>query len=206
MPRRNIFPTPGGGRCEGSSGLMIVGAVIREKVRTGILPKECPSRVWAGHGTGKICDACDQPTNEHDVEHEIEMPDGRIFFFHQPCFGLWDTRPDRGWSRSRSRVHRLRLAGDQGRDEFEIQFQRHGSNPRAGQVPRPHQVLRRVGNGAPRRLAERYLVAADAPPMDGGIHRPPPPSRRRTTSCMASAKLALSTFLSGRRPPRCRRP
>ena len=66
-----------------------VGAVIREKVRTGILPRACPSRMWAGHGTGKMCDACDQPTTERDIEHEIEMPDGRIFFFHQPCLGLW---------------------------------------------------------------------------------------------------------------------
>jgi hypothetical protein len=64
-------------------------AVIREKVRAGILPKERPSRMWAGHGTGKTCNACEQPTTKHDVEHEIEMPDGRIFFFHQPCFGLW---------------------------------------------------------------------------------------------------------------------
>jgi len=64
-------------------------AVIREKILAGTLSKELPRRMWAGHGTGKNCDACDQPTTENDVEYEIEMADGKIFWFHQPCLGLW---------------------------------------------------------------------------------------------------------------------
>lgn len=63
--------------------------IIRHKVAAGILPTDAPVKVWAGYGTRKACDACELSTTEKDIEYEVDMADGRIFRFHQPCLTLW---------------------------------------------------------------------------------------------------------------------
>jgi len=45
--------------------------------------------MWAGYGTGKVCDACDLSTTKKDVEYDVDMADGRTFSFHRLCITLW---------------------------------------------------------------------------------------------------------------------
>jgi hypothetical protein len=49
---------------------------IREKILTGVLPKEHCPMTWYGPGTGGICVACEQPITADDVEVECDLPSG----------------------------------------------------------------------------------------------------------------------------------
>jgi hypothetical protein len=64
---------------------------IRTKVSAGLLPaaSDEPIRVWAGIGTGRLCDACDRPITVVEFESELEGPAGQPLRFHKPCFDLW---------------------------------------------------------------------------------------------------------------------
>lgn len=66
-----------------------ISALIRGKILAGTLPKEAPLKFFAGYGTGKVCDACDLPTRKTDIEYEVDMADGHIFVFDQPCLAVW---------------------------------------------------------------------------------------------------------------------
>jgi hypothetical protein len=52
---------------QGSSEIV---TAIRAKLADGRLPLARPSQMWAGHGTGEPCDACDQSITRDDVEYE----------------------------------------------------------------------------------------------------------------------------------------
>jgi hypothetical protein len=54
-----------------------VAAVVRRKIAAGILPMAVPERTWAGPGTGRTCDACDPEITPAEVEHEVDLRDGR---------------------------------------------------------------------------------------------------------------------------------
>jgi hypothetical protein len=62
-----------------------LAAVIRRKITAGILPREVPARTWAGPGTGKTCDACDIEIVPAEMEHELDLRNGRTLGFHQRC-------------------------------------------------------------------------------------------------------------------------
>jgi hypothetical protein len=64
---------------------------IRAKIAAGSLPvaRGEATRVWAGIGTGRGCDACDRPITVLEFESEIEGPAGRPLRFHKPCFDAW---------------------------------------------------------------------------------------------------------------------
>jgi hypothetical protein len=64
-------------------------ARIMDKLSQGILPTDDPVKVWGGKGTGRSCDGCDELISSSDVEHEVEMPDGRTLRFHVACAELW---------------------------------------------------------------------------------------------------------------------
>ena len=66
-----------------------LSALIRAKVAAGTLPKYAPVKVWAGYGTGKLCDACGLPTSTAGIEYEVDMADRQTFLFHQPCLTMW---------------------------------------------------------------------------------------------------------------------
>jgi hypothetical protein len=36
-----------------------------------------------------MSDACGLPTSTAGIEYEVDMADGRTFYFHQPCLTLW---------------------------------------------------------------------------------------------------------------------
>jgi hypothetical protein len=65
--------------------------IARERIATGQLPSEGPSRMWGGYGTGQICSLCDKPIEAHDVEYEAELTGAAVqtFRFHVVCQSVW---------------------------------------------------------------------------------------------------------------------
>jgi hypothetical protein len=62
---------------------------IRDKLRWGILPDAEPIRIWAGYGNGTVCDGCEISIEPKEVEHEVELENGRTLHFHIACARLW---------------------------------------------------------------------------------------------------------------------
>jgi hypothetical protein len=66
----------------------------RERIEQGLLPREKPTRLWGGHGSGQSCSLCDQPISDTEPEMELEyettarVPTVR---FHLRCQSLWDA-------------------------------------------------------------------------------------------------------------------
>jgi len=66
-----------------------VAAVVQAKVAAGLLPRERPSKMWVGPGTGKTCDSCEQPITKDDREYEFDPPGWPILRLHQACVEAW---------------------------------------------------------------------------------------------------------------------
>jgi hypothetical protein len=64
--------------------------LIRDKLRTGRLPREACVQTWHGHGQGATCAGCDQVVLAAERECEVDFADGRTFRFHRDCFYTWD--------------------------------------------------------------------------------------------------------------------
>jgi hypothetical protein len=65
--------------------------MIRSKIDADTLPHKRPAKLWAGHGSNRLCAACDAPIPKSQVEYELEY-DGQVtFVFHSECYGLWDA-------------------------------------------------------------------------------------------------------------------
>jgi len=57
--------------------------------------------MFAGFGTGKLCDGCDTRILPAQVEYEFEATDGRVIRFHLGCAGLWEAyRRRMGWAKA----------------------------------------------------------------------------------------------------------
>jgi hypothetical protein len=66
-----------------------VAAVIQAKVAAGLLPRECPPKMWVGPGTGKSCDGCDQLITKDDREYEFDLPEWPTLRLHHACMEAW---------------------------------------------------------------------------------------------------------------------
>ena len=66
-----------------------IAAVILSKIADGQLPSIEITRVWAGPGSGRPCDGCDQPVTAADVEHEIDLAGAVTLRLHSGCFMIW---------------------------------------------------------------------------------------------------------------------
>jgi hypothetical protein len=65
----------------------------RERIEQGLLPREKPTRLWGGHGSGASCSLCDLPIANSEPEMELEYePPTRIptVRFHLRCQSIWD--------------------------------------------------------------------------------------------------------------------
>ena len=66
-----------------------VAALIRDKVASGTLPRPGPDgKVWAGSGSGRACDGCEEAIPALSVECEVEVA-GRTLRFHRACLEMW---------------------------------------------------------------------------------------------------------------------
>jgi hypothetical protein len=64
--------------------------LIRAKLVTGQLPRRTTAKTYAGHGTGLLCDGCEEKITEAEIEHEVES-NGTALRFHAKCVLLWTT-------------------------------------------------------------------------------------------------------------------
>lgn len=69
---------------------------IRHKITAGVLPGAPPKTVWAGIGTGRPCDACDETITAAQTEIELEMPSASrpLARLHRECFAIWREECD----------------------------------------------------------------------------------------------------------------
>jgi hypothetical protein len=66
-------------------------------------PMPRPLRTWAGHGTGATCNGCGGSIEPHQIEYEIELPQGSDapsavrgpLHFHFACYRDWTGRGNR---------------------------------------------------------------------------------------------------------------
>lgn len=67
--------------------------IARERIEQARLPKNKPSRMWGGRGSGKTCSLCDQPILDTEPEMELEYegdPSLSVVRFHLQCQTVWE--------------------------------------------------------------------------------------------------------------------
>jgi hypothetical protein len=64
--------------------------VIRQRILSGTLPPRREATVYAGYSKGRVCDACDEPIEAGEIEHEVPGRNGPVFM-HTLCFRIWQT-------------------------------------------------------------------------------------------------------------------
>jgi hypothetical protein len=60
-----------------------------------LLPYEEPTRTWAGHGTGALCNFCGETIKPQDIEYEVELVTAmnvRNLHFHFNCYRSWESQ------------------------------------------------------------------------------------------------------------------
>jgi len=73
---------------------------IREKMDTGLLPRDAPTKMFVRFGNGALCDGYGEPILPAQVQYEFDAGDDRVIKFHLGCAGLCDAyRRVRGWSK-----------------------------------------------------------------------------------------------------------
>ncbi len=87
-------------------------AHIRAKIAAGVLPADAPGTVYARPGSGALCDACDRPIDQEDVEYDVDVAGERMVYVHRACFHLWRTAyaRDRGRPWPSPATRRARIA------------------------------------------------------------------------------------------------
>jgi len=70
-----------------------VSEVILAKIRAGALPRPIDQSVksYAGKGTNKTCDGCDQTVTADDIDYEVYVARNRTLRFHGACFTIWQA-------------------------------------------------------------------------------------------------------------------
>ena len=66
-----------------------LAVVVRQKLFFGTLPRDEPTKMWVGKGSGSLCDVCDQPITSTEIEYEPDFSDRRVFRFHLNCIEVW---------------------------------------------------------------------------------------------------------------------
>ena len=65
---------------------------VRAKLLDGAFPRERPTTMWGGYGTGGPCAVCDESILPAEIEYELDMPArGRRLRMHVGCHSLWMT-------------------------------------------------------------------------------------------------------------------
>jgi hypothetical protein len=69
-------------------------ARARQRIGQGLLPREKPTRMWGGRGTGAVCNLCDRPIDNSEPEMELEYePSAGVSSvrLHLRCQSIWDA-------------------------------------------------------------------------------------------------------------------
>jgi hypothetical protein len=62
-------------------------ALVRERLRTGALPRGPAQELFGGNGTGVVCDGCDRVISADQIEFEIHA--GSVVMMHSHCMRIW---------------------------------------------------------------------------------------------------------------------
>ena len=67
-----------------------LATLVADKIRSGVLPLPPgpPQKYFAGKGTRQLCDVCERPITEEDLEYELDLG-GRTLRFHEKCLDMW---------------------------------------------------------------------------------------------------------------------
>ena len=65
--------------------------LIRERLESGVLPRNGLQRVSGGPGNGESCVACSEIIAKSQFAREGTGEDRTVFQFHVGCFSLWDV-------------------------------------------------------------------------------------------------------------------
>ena len=68
----------------------LLRAIIRDKLKNGVLPQNSIPRIWGGPGQEERCDACEELVLKAQMLMEGISEDGRGLQMHVQCFCLWD--------------------------------------------------------------------------------------------------------------------
>jgi len=61
--------------------------LVRERMRSGMLPRGPAHELFGGNGTGAICNCCDRIITPDQIEFEIHA--GSVLVMHSHCMRLW---------------------------------------------------------------------------------------------------------------------
>ena len=73
-----------------------IAVAILSKVADGSLPAISVQKLWAGHGTGRVCYACEEPVTAQEVENEVEVGGAVVLVLHAECFRVWQAALPQG--------------------------------------------------------------------------------------------------------------
>jgi hypothetical protein len=67
----------------------------RAALNTATIPRDRPSGLWGGHGSGETCPVCGHSIDAIEMELEVEFTTdsergARGFHLHLPCFAAWE--------------------------------------------------------------------------------------------------------------------
>jgi hypothetical protein len=65
--------------------------LIADKIARGVLPSDTSLTLWAGHGSGRPCDACDEPIATTEFEYDLDLASDQILRFHGACASFWQS-------------------------------------------------------------------------------------------------------------------
>jgi hypothetical protein len=69
-------------------------ALVQDRVRQGLLPRERPVKVSSLYGVGRICVVCLVRINPPELQYECVMSNGETFHFCRECYFVWLSELD----------------------------------------------------------------------------------------------------------------
>jgi hypothetical protein len=63
--------------------------MIRDKLATGLLPRQDATKTFGGYGRGAPCASCDLAIHASEVEYEVVFAHERSYAFHIECANIW---------------------------------------------------------------------------------------------------------------------
>jgi hypothetical protein len=64
-------------------------AMIRLKLKAGLLPRQPSGRLWAGSGDNEVCSVCDEEITKKQILYEWECNGGKVQM-HIGCYEVWN--------------------------------------------------------------------------------------------------------------------
>ena len=68
-------------------------AEVRNRIRSGLVPRWQNGRTFAGSGEGDPCECCDRQIGEQNIQYEVDFPSHeggcRTVKVHMECYHIW---------------------------------------------------------------------------------------------------------------------